>query len=38
MLRRVLSDLNPSDAMEFLTKRLTKTKSNGEFLMGLNIQ
>ena len=38
ILRRVLSDLNPTDAMEFLTKRLGKTKSNGEFLMGLNIQ
>ncbi|MCL2623148.1 MAG: transcription termination factor Rho [Planctomycetaceae bacterium] len=38
MLRRVLSDQNPTDTMEFLTKRLAKTKSNGEFLMGLNIQ
>ena len=38
ILRRVLSDQNPTDAMEFLTKRLAKTKSNGEFLMGLNIQ
>jgi transcription termination factor Rho len=38
VLRRVLSDLNPTDAMEFLTNRLIKTKSNGEFLMGLNIK
>jgi transcription termination factor Rho len=38
ILRRVLSDQNPTDSMEFLTKRLAKTKSNGEFLMGLNIQ
>jgi len=37
VLRRVLSDQNPADSMEFLTKRLAKTKSNGEFLMGLNI-
>jgi transcription termination factor Rho len=38
ILRRVLSDLNPTDAMEFLTNRLIKTKSNGEFLMGLNVK
>jgi transcription termination factor Rho len=38
ILRRVLSDLNPTDAMEFLTNRLVKTKSNGEFLMGLNVK
>jgi transcription termination factor Rho len=38
ILRRVLSDQNPTDSMEFLTKRLAKTKSNGEFLVGLNIQ
>jgi len=38
VLRRVLNDLNPTDAMEFLTNRLVKTKSNGEFLMGLNVK
>ena len=38
ILRRVLSEQNPTDSMEFLVKRLAKTKSNGEFLMGLNIQ
>ncbi|MBQ3349581.1 MAG: transcription termination factor Rho [Thermoguttaceae bacterium] len=31
-LRRVLSELNPCDAMEALTTRLEKTESNDEFL------
>jgi transcription termination factor Rho len=35
MVRRVLSELNPPDAMERLTERLKKTKSNAEFLMSL---
>ncbi|HEY2881723.1 MAG TPA: transcription termination factor Rho [Pirellulales bacterium] len=38
ILRRVLHDMNPPDAMEFLTGRLAKTKSNGEFLMGMNMK
>ena len=35
VLRRVLSEMNPADAMELLVNRLSKTKSNSEFLMGL---
>jgi len=36
-LRRVLSDLNPVEAVELLKSRLAKTKSNAEFLMTMNI-
>ncbi len=35
VLRRVLGDMNPADAMELLINRLAKTKNNAEFLMGL---
>lgn len=35
MLRRVLSEMNPPDAMEKLVSRLEKTKSNAEFLMSI---
>ncbi len=35
LLRRVLSEMNPPDAMELLTGRLRKTKSNAEFLMSM---
>jgi transcription termination factor Rho len=35
ILRRVLSEMNPADAMELLTTRLRKTKSNAEFLMSM---
>jgi transcription termination factor Rho len=35
ILRRVLNDMNPVDAMELLTTRLAKTKSNAEFLMSM---
>ncbi|MFM1902881.1 MAG: hypothetical protein RLZZ440_781 [Planctomycetota bacterium] len=35
VLRRVLGDMNPTDAMELLINRLSKTKSNSEFLMSL---
>jgi transcription termination factor Rho len=38
LLRRVLSDMNSPEAMEFLTTRLAKYKTNAEFLMHLNIQ
>ncbi len=37
VLRRALNDLNAVEAMETLTNRLRKTKSNAEFLMGLNV-
>ncbi|MBI4388367.1 MAG: transcription termination factor Rho, partial [Candidatus Omnitrophica bacterium] len=36
MLRRVLNELNPAEAMELLLERLSKTKTNAEFLMSLN--
>jgi transcription termination factor Rho len=37
ILRRVLSDMHPVEAMEMLTSRLRKTKSNAEFLMSMNM-
>jgi transcription termination factor Rho len=37
MLRRVLADMHPVEAMELLTTRLKKTKSNAEFLMSMNM-
>jgi transcription termination factor Rho len=36
-LRRVLADMHPVEAMELLTTRLRKTKSNAEFLIGMNM-
>jgi transcription termination factor Rho len=36
-LRRVLSDMHPVEAMELMTGRLRKTKSNAEFLMSMNL-
>jgi len=38
ILRRVLNDMNPPDAMELLVSRLQKTKSNAEFLMSMNMK
>jgi transcription termination factor Rho len=37
VLRRVLNDLNPVEAMETLTSRLRRTKTNAEFLMSMNL-
>jgi transcription termination factor Rho len=37
MLRRVLADMHPVEAMELLTTRLKKTKSNAEFLLSMNM-
>ncbi len=37
ILRRVLNDMNPVEAMELLTGRMKKTKTNGEFLMTMNL-
>jgi transcription termination factor Rho len=37
ILRRVLNDMNPVEAMELLTGRMRKTKSNGEFLNSMNL-
>jgi transcription termination factor Rho len=36
VLRRVLTEMNPPDAMELLVTRLNKTKTNAEFLMSMN--
>ena len=36
-IRRVLSDLNPVEAIELLKSRLAKCKTNAEFLMTMNI-
>ena len=36
MMRRVISELNPPDAMEKLLNKLKKSKTNAEFLMSLN--
>ena len=36
ILRRVLTDMNPPDAMELLVGRLQKNKTNAEFLMSMN--
>jgi transcription termination factor Rho len=38
VLRRVLNDMNSPDAMELLVTRLSKTKTNAEFLMGMNMK
>jgi transcription termination factor Rho len=38
VLRRVLNELNPPEAMELLVERLRKTKTNAEFLMGMNMK
>lgn len=35
VLRRVLNEMNPPDAMDLLTTRLRKTQSNAEFLMSI---
>src|SRR3954464_8488094 len=37
ILRRVLADMHPVEAMELLTSRIRKTKSNAEFLMSMNL-
>ena len=37
ILRRVLNDMNPVEAMELLTGRMKKSKTNGEFLTSMNL-
>jgi transcription termination factor Rho len=37
ILRRVLNDMNPAEAMDLLVNRMRKTKTNEEFLMGMNL-
>jgi transcription termination factor Rho len=36
-LRRVLADMHPTEAMELLTNRLRRTKTNLEFLQSMNM-
>jgi transcription termination factor Rho len=38
LMRRVLADQNPPDAMDMLTTKLAKTKSNAEFLMSMSMK
>jgi transcription termination factor Rho len=38
LMRRVLADQNPPDAMDMLTQKLAKTKTNAEFLMTLSMK
>jgi transcription termination factor Rho len=37
ILRRVLNDMNPVEAMELLTNRMRRSKTNEEFLMSMNL-
>ncbi len=37
-LRRVLADMNPVEAIELLRNRLSKVRTNAEFLMTMNLQ
>ena len=37
ILRRVLADMHPVEAMELLVNRAKKTKSNAEFLLSMNL-
>ena len=37
ILRKVLSDMNPVEAMELLTSRMARTKSNADFLGSMNL-
>lgn len=37
ILRRVLHDMNPVEAMELLVNRMRRTKTNEEFLMSMNL-
>src|SRR5947209_15347048 len=37
ILHKVLSDMNPVEAMELLVSRMARTKSNAEFLMSMNL-
>ena len=36
LLRKVLTEMGPVEAMEFLQERLSKTRSNAEFLEAMN--
>tara|TARA_R110002049_G_scaffold140720_15_gene301943 strand:- start:924 stop:2681 length:1758 start_codon:yes stop_codon:yes gene_type:complete len=36
ILRNIIADMNPVEAMEFMKDRITKTKNNEEFLISMN--
>ena len=38
VLRKVLNEMNPLEAMELLINKMKKTRSNAEFLMSLNVE
>jgi transcription termination factor Rho len=38
LLRKVLADMNPVEAMELLVTRMKKTSTNAEFLMSMQLQ
>jgi transcription termination factor Rho len=38
VLRRVLNEMNPAESVELLTNRLSKTQTNAEFLMSMNLK
>jgi len=38
MLRKVLNDMNPVEAMELLKAKLKQTRSNAEFLLAMNVE
>jgi len=37
ILRRVLNDMTPVDAMELMTTRMKRSKTNAEFLQSMNL-
>ena len=37
ILRRVLNDMNPVEAMELLVNRMSRSETNEEFLMSMNL-
>ncbi len=37
ILRKVLNEMNPLEAMELLINKMKNTRSNAEFLMSLNV-
>ena len=36
IMRKYLADMNPVEAMEFISDRFTKTQNNEEFLISMN--
>ena len=37
VIHRMLNEMNPIESVELLRDRLSKTKTNAEFLMGINV-